>query len=396
MAVVELYVLNRDYEIIGILDDFMSLTWTTKHYAPGYFDLLEAGMEITGVLLNDDVQELLAMSPASGGYENHQPAPNNPPDPGIMQNAIIEGIVKGTKIISNQRYIDIDVKLINTMGEIIEETRTFLLEGDCEIRRGTHQIDYLSINPGDIATLTIAGTTTFNIYLEEKYRNISGTVTARRAVDATGMGVLTVKDTIGRTHELVTYENTVITRLGHAGIPSWRDIRIGDAVEISAEYNQILSVAAVGKQEFKDIVVTKLLIAASGTEITGIENGKEATYPVIPSSTVDPYQIKLGSKVRIGLDSMEIESIMVIEDPQTNDMTGYIRSKAGDRIHLQNIVNSNIYSFDFADNMVVTNANTGTVQSSSALVAGMRVYLVYAYDAGKNINYITNITILGY
>jgi len=371
---------------------------------PAFFDRLETKMDVAAVLLSGDVLELVAISHSkdtpSGGGNNIPNIPNIPIDPGAVTETVIEGIVIGTKIINGLEYIDVEVRIINTLGEIIEEQRTFLLDDYCEISRGSNPIGYLQINPGDIATLTIAGSTVFDIHLEDKYRNIIGTVTGKRAVEATGAGILTVKDNMGRTHELVTTERTSITRTDHIGLPSWNDIRIGDHVEITAEFSQIISVGARGTRSMVDVVITKLTVSAAYAELTGVAltgagTGREITYPVIPLSGVDLFDYQIGSMVRLGLDSQEIDNVLLLHDEHTETLTGFLRSIRSDRIYMQNALDSNEYrAFYFDSDMTIVDSTNGARVNSTGLRQDMSLYLVYAHDSRRDVNYITHITIL--
>jgi hypothetical protein len=364
---------------------------------PGFFDLLEREMHMIAILLNGEVKDLIAISqaPPSGSHSGaHFSTPNSLLDADSLTGAVIDGVVAGYSIVGESRFIDVNVAIRNAMGEIVDETRRFILAANCGITRGTNAIDFLHINQGDLARLTITGTTVHNIHLEERHRNIFGTIAAKRAVEATGMGVFTVHDANGRAHELVTAPTTIISRRGVTNIPTWRDVRIGDTVEISAEYNQILSLTAQGNREFRDIIITKIMISTAVTEITGVFNGRENTYTVIPGMGIDPYRLRIGSRVRIALDSMEIENILPLEDAQTLEVTGYIRHIGTNNLHIQNAVDlSQTLSYDFADNLIVTDIN-GVQRNVSALQRNMHAYVRFVRDHNGR-NFITDITILG-
>ena len=363
---------------------------------PAFFEGLRVGMEVAGVLVNNEVIDLAALS--------HSAPQNIPPqqsivtpDLSVMSDAVIEGIVVGTRIVNELPYVDVLVRLLNTLGEVVEETRTFLIGGP--VIRGIVPVDFWNINPGDVATLTITGTTAFQINLEEQFRTIVGTVVGKRTVPATGMGVFSVQDMSGRIHDLVTTDTSAITRFGHTGSPSWRDVRLGDAVEISAEFNQIISINATGVRSFLDVLVTRIVIATGYAELTGVNDGVEMTFPIIPNIGVNPYAIRIGSTVRLGLDSREIEDIITLEAARSSDITGMIvnivpTTGGVSRLNLRNAADPlDARSFTLDEGTIIVDAATGNRLSMASLVPNMRVYVVFDHTRD---NYITNLTILGF
>lgn len=372
----------------------------TLNRMPSFFEALAEGMSVAGVLVDGSVTQMVALTPTAAppSAPDQIPPPQQGlvPDISVMANAVIEGIIKDTRSVGDLSYIDVSLRLINSVGDIVEETLTFHLDYTSTITRGGSPVDFWSINMGDVATLTVTGNRAFSISLEERFRNITGSVVAKRPVANTGMGVLSVQDHGGRVHELVTTDSSSITRMGHVGgIPSWRDIRVGDSVEISAEFNQILSLGAAGTRSFVDVIVTRITISTEYAELSGVANGISNVYPIIPGMGVNLYGVRVGSTVRLALDSMEVEDILILEDPRTNDITGFIRSVIdGNRIILQNDADSlDFRSFTFDASTVITDANTGAQLTTAALTRDIRVYLTY--DRYRD-NHITSLTVLGF
>lgn len=363
-----------------------------------FFNMLEPGMEMVGVLVNGELQELIAISGkqnVSNPQEQYTSNYNQNYDSAFMSSSAIEGIVSNVRMLNGNPYLDVQVKLVNSKGEIYEETRTFLIANNCEIIRGDGWVDHTNIMNGDLAKLNISGTTANSIYLEEKHRNIVGVLVGKRAVESTGQAVLSVQDSQGRIHELVTTDASILTRKGFSGIPSWMDIRLGDSVEISAEYDKIMSLGASGTTTFVDTLLTGINIRLNSVEITAMdEYGKEKVYLVITSSDVDPYALRVGSKVRLGLDSQEVENILVLENPVYGEMTGYIRSIGGNTIIVQSTSGNMEYStLTYDSNTIVNDSVSGNRVSLSTLRQGMRVSM--SYDP-SSYNYLTSVTIIAY
>jgi hypothetical protein len=361
-------------------------------------------MQTAAVLTNDEISELAAYS-ISGGQQGAA-LPSGTPGAGIPgmgyidgslgELAMIEGTVKSVRTANGDPYLDVLVKLINSKSEVYTETRTFIIDPDCPITRGEAATDYTTISEGDMVKLTIAGTTAYTIYLEEKIRNIVGTVQSKRAVESTGMGVISIKDAGGRVHELVTTEKTVVTRENFPGIPKWRDIKVGDTAEVSAEYDKIISIAAKGSRNYADVTITKIHVEENFSEITAInELGAEITYPIVPGAEVDPFALRIGYQVRLGLDSQEVENILILAGGKSDEMNGYIYNITNSSIILRDHQASTTYKTVFYDgSTAVTNVNTGQKLALADLRLNMLVHVVY--NTVGSVSYVSEIDILGY
>jgi hypothetical protein len=109
---------------------------------------------------------------------------------------------------------------------------------------------------------------------------------------------------------------------------------------------------------------------------------------------IDPYALRVGSRVRLGLDSMEIENILLLEEPQALFVTGHIRHVGTNNLTIQNSVDpTQTQSYDFASNVTIVD-QAGTHRNISALQRDQHVYVRYVRD-NNNRNFITAITILG-
>ncbi|MDR1703444.1 MAG: S-layer homology domain-containing protein [Clostridiales bacterium] len=365
------------------------------------FSGLQAGMDAAAVLLNNEISDIVAVS-ASGGQQG-QAVTQNPSggsipnlnyiDSSLLELAVIEGTVKSVRTVGSDHYLDVLVKLINSKSEVYTETRTFIIDPNCPITRGVVNTDYTDITEGDMVKLTIAGSTAYTVYLEEKYRNIVGTVLSKRAVESTGMGVIAVKDANDRTHELVTTAETIVTRTGFPGIPKWSDIKVGDTAEISAEYDKIISIGATGSRNFADVTITKIHIEEGFSEITAVDAlGVEKAYPIVPGVDVDPYSLRIGYQVRLGLDSQEVENVLVLSGGPAEVMTGHIRHITSSGLAIQDSMTQSYRTVSYDSNTVVINGNTGLRMTLGDLRTGMSVRAVYS--TVNSVPHITEITVL--
>jgi hypothetical protein len=137
------------------------------------------------------------------------------------------------------------------------------------------------------------------------------------------------------------------------------------------------------------------LISAAAVELTGIEGGQERTYTVVQGIGVDPYSVRLGNRVRLTLDSMEIEDIFILTDTQMRNITGTIRFISNDQMTIENDLNRNeALIYNFLESVTIFDINTGIQRNISALRRDQRVYVEFVVDShGRNM--ITGITILG-
>ena len=289
-------------------------TITIDGAAKTFTDLRE-GMNFTGVTLNG---ELISIAATSGGAVPTA-APEVPTTP-------VTSIVEGTVTAAQATSVNIEVRMLTPRGEIYTEVRTFAIPSNCVITRGGKTTTATAITKGDIAKATITNGVLTKLELQEKDRKFEGEIIAKRlnTTTAGSTPVITVKDSDGNLNELVVTDKSVISRRG-VGVTTWSNLRVGDTVEVTTEYEKILTLYASGKYSNIDGYVREIRIMANGAcELTFEDtSGKTAVYPVV-TGAVNPYDFRVGAKLRLHLDSKEIESFSILQDAGALGFTGVV------------------------------------------------------------------------
>ncbi len=351
-----------------------------------FADLAE-NMVFTGVVSNNELISIVVTS-SSG---------TTTPNPGTNQNInaeklTIEGTVSSTKTESGLNYISVEIKMLTPKGEIITETRTYGLANGCAILRGDKSVAFTSIVKGDMVKLQYLGTTAYSIALEEKNRDMYGELVEKKYLEATNTPILVVMDKDNKLFEFKVNSGSKLTRKGSSA-SSWNELRVGDQVEISAEYDVIKTLYAVGSKTNKDLTVESLYVGRNEAYIMAKDSsGVVEKYPII-TAAVDTYAIRVGSKVRARLDSREIEIITVLQEATSDYSMGTITNVTRTTITVRS--DSGIYysskEYYYNDSTVVIDSSTGNRLTVSRLDTGMKVYVA----AGNN-NLATVITVLNY
>ncbi len=338
-------------------------------------DLLQ-GMNVVCVTSNGDIVDIKAQ---------YGQAANNPQYPNINQNVApgqtykIEGIVSS---ISEQggRAIAVEVRMLSPRDEITTEVRNFSLTNDCQVKRSEANIAFNTIVKGDVATLTVSGNSVMSIVVEEKNRRITnGILVDKKFVDATQTPVLSVTDDNGKRQEFRVSTGSYITRKDR-GVTPWNELRIGDVIQLYAEYDIIKEMYATGVKSIEEGTVEEIKINRYGAAISlKVGDSANKDYNIIMNN-VDVYSLRIGSKIRVSLDSREIEAVTVLSAPTNMTTTGYVQSvKAASiviGINVNNVVTPKEVKIDA--NTVIMDSRTLARLTLTQLTQGMKLYVVYS------------------
>jgi len=341
----------------------ISINGQTKAFA----DLRE-GMSFTGLVLNGELVQVAAIGAAT------QPAGEIP-----AGSSVLEGIVRT----ADGKTIGIEVRMLNPRGEIYTEIRTYAIPTDCVITRGNKTATAASIAKDDIVKATINNGVLRRLELQEKDRKFIGEIVAKRT-SQTSFGVvpiITIKDADGNLSEMTVSDKTVITRRG-VGTTEWYNIRVGDEVDVVAEYDNLVTLYAYGKNTTIEGIVREIHISEEGSALT-VENtaGARTVYPIVPGK-LDPYTVRVGSRLRIYLDSKEIEGITVLQSTTATGYTGIITRVNSSVIVIKDAVTGVSREFTMDSSTVFRNTVTDRVVNVLALDINMRVHI--AVDAASS------------
>lgn len=348
-------------------------------------DDLKEGMPVIAIVNENEVAELKAQSISTG-----QTTPSENENSKI-EFSTLEGTITATK--PENSSIIIEIRMLNPLGEVITEQHTYTLASNYEIFRGDKAVTFENIRAGDIAKIKISGNRVYSINLQEKELTITGgTLLEKRYNDETNTVVLSIESK-GKKYSFRVTNTTTITRKGSDEV-RWSDIRIGDGIDIVAEYDRLIEVYAYGARSTVDGWIEEIKIGKNESSIILRNNSKElVTYNLI-TNTVDAYELRLGNKVRLRLDSNEVETVVTLEQASSNFVTGYISSTYMEGGRFELVATDGPYgttkTVSLDSNTVIINATNGDIVSRNRLKKNMKVYVTFK----SGTSYASTITIL--
>ena len=235
---------------------------------------------------------------------------------------------EGFVISATENSVVILTQRVRINGEIVNEERSFNLAHNASVTRAgaPSSIDY--VQTGDMAFFRFNGNTIHELELVERERTINGILSqARPAATPGGSPMFIVEVEGGRLYELRVTPATQFTRNGILNL-NWGDIRTGDSLVITTEYDRITSVHAIGVRTTVSGRLTEILIRENNTQITlALPNGTFSSYVVAPG-VFDVYTLRIGQNLSVQLDSREVIDITVQGGSAANDTTllGYIQT----------------------------------------------------------------------
>jgi hypothetical protein len=348
-------------------------------YTKAFKDLRE-GLTVTCALSGQElvtVNAVSASAPAPSPVPSASPAPSYAPvpapaAPAAAERSSLEGTVAAVRTDGSGNYVSIEVRILTPKGTVYSETRSFIVPSGCPVERGGKASSFLSIVKGDIITAEVAGATAYSINLEEKNREFAATLTDKKTVAETGAAILAVKDGTGKTSEFRVTSDSYIYRKG-VGVVAWSELRLGDSLDIRAEYDKIVEIYAYGSRRTDDVTVKEIFISETEqcrVTVTG-SDGKTVVYPII-RGMLDPYGLRAGARYRLALDSNEAEAASLIQNYVLTQFTGFISSIGANRVTVRDAAGvEKQFSFDAATSF--TDSVTGRSVTGSYLTVNMKV-----------------------
>jgi hypothetical protein len=213
-----------------------------------------------------------------------------------------EGFVTATN--ATLQTVTIRTHRVRISGQIIDDERTFTFAQNAVITHGGENASFADIQVGDIAFFGFNENVIHNLELMERERTILGILTDVRVDNNGDNPTLIITETEGRSYELRALSTTTFSR-GYLANLSVNDLRIGDAITAEVELDRLIHVHAVGERIVVEGRLTQILITERNHEITIThESGISATYIVRPN-VIDIYSLRVGTFLRINLDSRE-------------------------------------------------------------------------------------------
>lgn len=342
---------------------------------------LREGMVVIAVLNNDEIIDIRAQGITS-------PSGSPPPTTTNVQDLELDGTVSSVSQDGTTRTIRIEIKTVNPRDNtIVSDIRSYTLAQGCKITRNDAEIQFSDIVRGDIVTAKVSGDMVYALTFEERILILKDARLEEKRYNAeTGQASYVVVDSKGKHYELRVASNTTISRKG-VGVTTWDRLRVGDVVDLTAEYGTLKDIVAYGVLSTVDGWIHSINIGTFQSYIT-LRNsyGEMNRYYAIPE-TVDIYSLRVGNKMRLRLDSEEISTVMLIEEASSEVVTGYVDTVRSNSITILNTQPHGINgkrTIEIDSATVFTNTKTGDHVNFNAIRAGQRVYVV-CYNAGSNL-----------
>lgn len=292
---------------------------------------LKENMAITANLNNSVIISIKA--------ENYSPEPDLDPDIKLKN---ISGIVESTSL-DSPKTISIKIQMLNPSGGVITQVLKYVLADNCKINRSDSPISLSDISNGEIVKIGYDDEKAYSITIEEKNKRIIGTLLEKKY--NSDSAYLVIEDSNKEKYELKITSDTTINRKNDGRI-SWNDLKIGDKITASAEYSNLTDVYAEGESATKEGWVEEVKISKDGSAIVKIRNEDNLIKEYyVSAGKVDVYSIHVNNKVKINIDSDEINSLVVIDKSQTNyfgevqriydNTTIKIKTDTGNEIEIQ-------------------------------------------------------------
>ena len=341
----------------------------TVNGAAAIFADLREGMSFSGLVSNGELISVAAV----GSTIASTPVPTSPAGEIPASASVLEGTVNS--VVS--RTITIEVQILSPRGEVYTELRTFSIPADCVITRGGKSAVVTSIIKGDVVKASFVDGAMRKLEILEKDRRFSGEVVAKRVNETltSSVPIITVKDTAGNMNDLIVTDATVINRRT-TGVTDWRNVRVGDTVDVAAEYDKLITMYATGSYSTIEGYVREIHITSSGCELV-IADDKNvlATYPLVANSTMDPYSFRIGSRLRLLLDSKEIDSFTVLQDASVASFSGIVTRVTASLVTVKDTSSGAVKEFSIDSATVVRDIATDKVVTLSKVVLNSRVYI---------------------
>jgi len=318
------------------------------------FTSLKEGMSFTGLALSGELTSVLAVT-TGGAVATPTPTPGT-----SGEIPATTSVLEGTVSTSSTSSIGIEVRMLNPRGDIYTEIRTFTIPASCTITRSGKTVTALSIAKNDLVKATITNGVLSKLELQEKDRSFTGEIVGKRVNETSTsvIPIISVKDSAGNISELVVTDKSLINRRT-VGNTTWHSLRIGDTVDITAEYDQLLTMYAYGVSSMVEGTVKEIRISTTGCEVT-VADAKNVltTYPVVSDGGLDYYKFRVGTKLRLYLDSKEIGDFTVIQDATTTEYIGTVVRLTGTVISVKDATTGTVRDFTIDNTTAVRDGST--------------------------------------
>ncbi len=297
----------------------------------------------------------------------------------VTNNSDLYGTVSSVDSLKNT--ISISTKTISPKNEIITTVTTYNVTNGTPIVKGSKAIQLSDIKAGDIVTCDVSGTYVSNIIVEEQNLEFDGTITGKGIDPSTNKPYFTVLPEDSETElKLFVNSDTDMYRSGDR-VSSWNSIKVGDTASINSTLGVIDQIVADGEKEYKTGYVKNVYYSKYNGYITltNADKSEEFKYYLDPTIS-DAYDLKVGQKVKLTLDSQEVRTISYLEDPANETLTGTVDAFKQDYIVVIDDTFAEVKVY-YDDDTTFINSKTGAIIDVGDVDYDDEVIVVYESDS---------------
>jgi hypothetical protein len=347
---------------------------------------LKPDMNFAAIIVGGEIVSISATT--SAGPATPPTVPGAAPDASKMR--VLDGIVSRVSLTNNT--VGIETRTINPRGEIVAETRDYNIVPSTTITRGGAAAGFNSIVAGDMIVAGVYGDTAYSINLEQRNRQVAGTLVEKNTGSANVLPSVVIRDAGGNNHSF-TVEGTAISRLGQINL-TVRQLRVGDHIDLWAEYGRATQIQARPVTiPSADVYIRDIFISGRGQSyivVTDNLQGAPDRVHLLVDGQVDPFDLAIGSLVRLWFDSQEVMGVAVLQGSTATNFTGHVQSVTNNQIIVR-VANFNTRNFSIDSNTVFINSITGQIVNVNHLTTSMRVQIV---SSAAQTNRAVSVTIL--
>ncbi len=303
---------------------------------------------------------------------------------------VIEGIVT---LVSNDlvtKTVTIDTNIVGLNGRKTVESYVYIIDDNTDMYKNNLKSAFSGITVGDEVKAEVVGNTVVKMELFDAERLITGELLEKKIEGTNLYPTFLVKLKDGTTKEYYGTKDTTYNRDRHGKV-NFTQLKIGDSIDIKVHYDEMLTVYANGTLTNKEGHIEAIHIDRDETYINVKDSkSKEIEKYIVGTKNVNVYDLRLGSSVKIYLDSKEVYDIKILEVGSDDPITGVVYDVDRDEF----TVYSETYGYVevyFDSKTVFMNSKTGNTLKYADIDEDMKVLVVFSSNER---NLATTVTVL--
>lgn len=367
-------------------------------YVDGYLRTisdLKEGMTVTGVISNLELAELRAQSISSGTVSDGGTASTEG-----QPLTKVQGTVSNLSTSAAGETITIKIPSISANGVVTYSENAYAIATDCVVKRDSYVSSIADIQLNEVIYAGVTGNKVHTIDLEKKEVSIKNGKLVSKQYDAVNNRiVISITDDSGKAGSYIINNDSVIQRKG-IGECKWTSLRIGDSIELTANYSGVIALYATGETKTVTGWLSEISISNDFSTIKVRDDESDfSTYKIytVTDKAIDLYQLTLDSKIKVKLDSEEVVDITVIKEGSNKSgaRTGFLYTVKSKYIEIVEESGQDDYDTIYIDrDTIIVDGLKGSGVGTDYLARDMEVYVTIRTEGNKK--YAKTITIIDY